>query len=180
MVSHICQLLNSNLSRTNTIGPPPSFNWDLVGGDTDPFIDDPESEDYNVDQIVDRFINYAKAYSQIYATNNLLFPMGTDFQYQDANVWFKNMDKLIKYVNQRQAKGSNVNVFYSTPTCYLHGVNMVSLRFILAWSNYNNCFNRRTTHSPQKTMTSFRTRLTLTPIGPDISRLDRRSNAMKK
>ena len=107
------------------LGTPGGFNWDLVGGGDDPFIDDPESEDYNVDQIVDRFINFVNSYSKIYATNNLLIPMGTDFQYQDANAFFKNMDKLIKYVNKRQAKGSNINVFYSTPTCYVHGVSLV-------------------------------------------------------
>ncbi|CAG2118606.1 unnamed protein product, partial [Medioppia subpectinata] len=103
-------------------GPPSGFNWDLANGGDDPIIDDPESEDYNVDQYVDKFITYAKKYSNYYATNNVLFPMGTDFMYQDANSWFKNMDKLITYVNARKQKGSNVNVFYSTPTCYLNGV----------------------------------------------------------
>ncbi len=25
--------------------------------------------------------------------------MGSDFQYENANKWYKNLDKLIKYVN---------------------------------------------------------------------------------
>ena len=49
--------------------------------------------------------------------------MGSDFQYFDARIWFKNLDKLIRYVNARQDKGSKVNVFYSTPSCYLYALN---------------------------------------------------------
>ncbi len=43
-----------------------------------------------------------------------MFTMGTDFEYQNANSWFKNLDKLIHYVNL----DGRVNVFYSTPTLY--------------------------------------------------------------
>lgn len=31
-----------------------------------------------------------------YKTNNVIITMGEDFNYQDANMWFKNLDKLIK------------------------------------------------------------------------------------
>jgi lysosomal alpha-mannosidase len=28
-----------------------------------------------------------------------MMTMGSDFEYENANLWFKNLDKLIKYVN---------------------------------------------------------------------------------
>ncbi|KAL3274851.1 hypothetical protein HHI36_019633 [Cryptolaemus montrouzieri] len=48
--------------------------------------------------------------------------MGNDFNYQDANSWFTNLDKLIKYANQRQENGSEYNLIYSTPSCYVKAV----------------------------------------------------------
>ncbi|KAG6464134.1 hypothetical protein O3G_MSEX014300 [Manduca sexta] len=49
--------------------------------------------------------------------------MGGDFTYQDASMWYKNLDKLIEYANLKSAKdGLNVKLFYSTPTCYLKSV----------------------------------------------------------
>lgn len=96
-----------------------------------------------------------------YRSQNLIITMGEDFNYQDANMWFKNLDKLIMYVlhslryrhnlslsrfsilylnyynsflnflfeivillysryaNERQINGSDINLIYSTPSCYL-------------------------------------------------------------
>ena len=50
--------------------------------------------------------------------------MGSDFQYENANAWYKNLDKLIKYVNAH-VNDSNVNVFYSTTSCYVYALNQV-------------------------------------------------------
>ena len=109
-------IFNKNLISGSVV----NFCWDLIGcrdnSDNDPIIDDIESEDYNVDRVVDSFVDYIQGYSKNYATNQVMYPMGEDFQYQNANTWFKNLDKLIKYVNKRQSK---VNIFYSTPSCYL-------------------------------------------------------------
>lgn len=45
-----------------------------------------------------------------------MMTMGSDFHYNNANVWYKNLDKLIKYTN---AKNAGVNLLYSTPSCYV-------------------------------------------------------------
>ncbi|UXI16369.1 Mite allergen Der p7 [Sarcoptes scabiei] len=97
-------------------GPPRYLDWDLIGGLDEPIIDNSDSEEYNVPWILNKFISLVKNYSTYYATNNLLFPMGTDFNYQNARSWFKNMDKLIAAV--ASSSDSGVNVFYSTPLCY--------------------------------------------------------------
>src|SRR5437899_2259999 len=46
-----------------------------------------------------------------------------DFYYMNADMWYKNLDKLIEYVNARQDK---YHVYYSTPSCYLFAVHNVN------------------------------------------------------
>ncbi|XP_017076117.2 LOW QUALITY PROTEIN: lysosomal alpha-mannosidase [Drosophila eugracilis] len=102
----------------NHYSAPPGFCFDINCEDA-PIIDG-ESYDNNVDKRVSDFIDYVKTMSKSYRSTHIMVPMGDDFQYEDAAVNFKNMDKLIKYVNDRQSFGSQVNVFYSTPSCYLY------------------------------------------------------------
>lgn len=105
----------------NTYSPPPGFCFDILCSD-EPFIDNKKSFEYNVDKRVDDFLAYATNVSKIYTTNNILITMGEDFHYQDAEVWFKNLDKLIRYTNERQSTGSKFNLLYSTPSCYVKAV----------------------------------------------------------
>lgn len=107
----------------NGYGPPDGFCFDDLCGD-EPIMDDPRLHDYNKDQKIKDFIKAAQDQAKHYATNNIMMTMGSDFQYTNAKVWFKNLDKLIKYVNELQAKeGSKVHAFYSTPSCYLKALN---------------------------------------------------------
>ena len=62
-----------------------------------------------------------------YKTKHIIMTMGSDFQYENANLWYKNLDKLIRYVNARQANGSRLNVLYSTPSCYLQELHRANL-----------------------------------------------------
>jgi lysosomal alpha-mannosidase len=102
--------------------PPPNYCFDIYCND-DPIMDDPRLEDYNVDKKVNEFINYTLNQRQQYKTDNLIMTMGSDFQYSNAHMWYKNLDKLIKYVNERQTTNSSkVNIFYSTTACYLYSL----------------------------------------------------------
>ena len=65
-----------------------------------PVQDDPNLFDYNVDETVERFVKAAVDQAAHYKTNHILMTMGGDFAYQNANTWYKNLDKLIKYVNR--------------------------------------------------------------------------------
>jgi hypothetical protein len=40
--------------------------------------------------------------------------LGEDFQYTNSRMWYKNIDKLMKYINNRPEFG--VKVIYSSPS----------------------------------------------------------------
>ena len=77
--------------------------------------DDPSRHDYNIDHWVDAFVQDAVTQANGTATMHQMWACGSDFQYQNADHWYRNLDKLIHYVNQN----GTVNAFYSTPTEYL-------------------------------------------------------------
>ncbi|XP_068627375.1 lysosomal alpha-mannosidase-like [Battus philenor] len=106
----------------NTYSPPPGFCFDVLCDD-EPIVDDPDSPMFNVDQKVDKFLEYVSEMGKRYRTDNVLVTMGGDFTYQDAGMWYTNLDKLIKYTNLKAGKdGLNIKAFYSTPNCYLKAV----------------------------------------------------------
>ena len=120
----------------NGYNPPPGFCFDIYCND-DPIMDDPTLEDYNVDKKVNDFIQYTmNQYSQ-YKTNSLIMTMGSDFQYSNAHLWFKNLDKLIHYVNLKQVtNNSKINIFYSTPACYLYALNQENQTWTVKYDDF--------------------------------------------
>ncbi|XP_064076196.1 lysosomal alpha-mannosidase-like isoform X1 [Vanessa tameamea] len=106
----------------NTYSPPPGFCFDVLCDD-EPIIDDPNSPMFNVETRIDSFIKYVLEQRNNFRTNNVIITMGGDFTYQDALMWYKNLDKLIEYTNMKSAKdGLKIKLFYSTPDCYLKAV----------------------------------------------------------
>nr|CAB3491648.1 unnamed protein product [Digitaria exilis] len=94
--------------------PPPGDFYFEVDDDSPVVQDDPLLFDYNVEERVNDFVAAALAQANITRTNHIMFTMGTDFKYQYAESWFRNMDKLIHYVN----KDGRINALYSTPSIY--------------------------------------------------------------
>jgi len=102
----------------NGYNPPPGFCFDDTCGDT-PMQDDKNLKGYNVEEKVASFIAEVEDQMTGYRTNHVILTMGSDFQYQNAITWYKNLDKLIKYTQGRTVNGRNLNVVYSTPSCYV-------------------------------------------------------------
>ncbi|XP_022879255.1 probable alpha-mannosidase At5g13980 isoform X1 [Olea europaea var. sylvestris] len=93
--------------------PPSGFYFEV--NDASPVVqDDPTLFDYNVQERVEDFVAAALSQANITRTNHIMFTMGTDFKYQYAHTWFRQMDKLIHYVNI----DGRVNALYSTPSIY--------------------------------------------------------------
>lgn len=110
----------------NTYSPPPGFCFDILCAD-EPIIDDPDSPDYNVDERVDSFLRYVGKQILSFLSNNVILTMGGDFTYQHAEMYFKNLDKMIRYMTEK--KGDIVNIFYSTPSCYLKSLHEADIEW---------------------------------------------------
>ncbi|XP_065872513.1 probable alpha-mannosidase At5g13980 isoform X2 [Euphorbia lathyris] len=94
---------------------PPSDNFYFEVDSESPLLQDNINLfDYNVLDRVNDFVSAAISQANITRTNHIMWTMGTDFQYQYAHTWFKQMDKFIHYVNQ----DGRVNALYSTPSIY--------------------------------------------------------------
>ncbi|KAL1547433.1 alpha-mannosidase [Salvia divinorum] len=97
--------------------PPDGFNFE-INDVSDPIQDDPLLFDYNVRQRVNDFVAAALAQANVTRTNHIMWTMGTDFRYQYAVSWFRQMDKFIHYVNL----DGRVNALYSTPSIYTDAI----------------------------------------------------------
>ena len=78
---------------------PPKYCFDSQCQDP-PIQDDPRLFDVNVKERVERLLNWTCEQALSYRTKNVMLTMGGDFAYENSNTWFKNMDKLMKYVNE--------------------------------------------------------------------------------
>lgn len=80
--------------------------------------------DTNKDEKAKIIVELAQKWNQNYGNkNHVLIPFGDDFRYKKAEAWFSNLDKLIDAVS---SKYPHVNIFYSSPQCYIHAIKNVT------------------------------------------------------
>ena len=67
---------------------------------------------------IGQLLNYTRRQASRFASNHIMFTMGNDFNYMSGIMWFKNMDKMIKWVaccsenlkKKTRCEGLNVQV----------------------------------------------------------------------
>ena len=97
---------------------PDGFCFDIICED-EPINDDPRLEEFNVDQRMAEFESYVLDHLRYYKDQeHIMFTMGDDFQYQNARMNYKNIDKIIKHMNAKTEE-TGIHLLYSTPDCYL-------------------------------------------------------------
>ncbi|ONK72632.1 uncharacterized protein A4U43_C04F21420 [Asparagus officinalis] len=111
--------------------PPDGFSFEIDDNDP-PVQDDLLLYDYNVEQRVNDFIDAAMTQANLTRTNHIMWTMGDDFMYQYAESWFRQMDKLINYVN----KDGRIHALYSTPSIYIDAKNAANESWPLKEDDY--------------------------------------------
>jgi lysosomal alpha-mannosidase len=111
----------------NGYSPPPGFCFDIYCNDN-PVMYNPKLENYNLPQMAVEFAEYFRDMSQHYRQPILQFCMGMDFFYLNADIWYKNLDLLIDYINQHPEL-FNMEFIYSTPADYLKDINDYGARY---------------------------------------------------
>jgi lysosomal alpha-mannosidase len=59
----------------------------------------------NVDEQAESFALDMRTRAKIYNTNNILVTFGCDFAYSNADINFKNMEKLMNFINNNASFG---------------------------------------------------------------------------
>eukprot|EP00002_Diphylleia_rotans_P030542 TRINITY_DN6287_c0_g1_i2.p2 TRINITY_DN6287_c0_g1~~TRINITY_DN6287_c0_g1_i2.p2 ORF type:complete len:527 (+),score=109.26 TRINITY_DN6287_c0_g1_i2:55-1635(+) len=66
---------------------------------------DPQVNEENIHRIASQLVFEISQRAAYFQTSDILFPFGSDFSFQDANIMFSNMDKLIAYINHKPEFG---------------------------------------------------------------------------
>ena len=102
---------------------PVGFCYDIGCNNVDKFVDDPTLENYNADQQLANFLQLMNTtYAPAYRGSDILVTFGDDFEHEQSHEYFKNLDKLMHYINVNTSI-HGFHALYSTPSYYLNAKN---------------------------------------------------------
>ena len=114
--NHTLETIHSSILTgiTEMYQAPTGFHWGYANPSENPEIDARNGPD-RANAFVELCMRKKAMYNFDHeTTSHVMFTFGDDFEYSDADRWFRNIDKLICYLN----KDGRVNAFYSTPQIY--------------------------------------------------------------
>jgi lysosomal alpha-mannosidase len=100
-------------------GMPSGFSFENPS--VDPIMDDPNLDGYNVQERADAFAASIYSISAFYKTEHYFMPFGADFYFANAELVFKNIDKLMGYIKAHPQRYP-FDLIYSTPSLYVEAV----------------------------------------------------------
>jgi lysosomal alpha-mannosidase len=86
-----------------------------------PIQDDPLLEDFNLVGRAQALMQWSNKQASLMRHNDIMLSWGCDFMYQNAHLMYKNIEKLMTYINNNQAT-YNARMFYSTPSIYAEAI----------------------------------------------------------
>ena len=104
-----------------------------------PIVDDKRLENYNIEERAQTLHDYIIHQADHFRHDHVLLPFGDDFNYMNAQLYFFNLDKLIKYVNEHY---KDVNLFYSTPYEYVDALYKLDIKWPTKYDDlfpYSDC-----------------------------------------
>ena len=78
---------------------------------------------------VDKILEWAKKERSAYLTNNILMLYGEDFKFQEPNINFINIERIMDYFNNDINLSSKLKFIYSTPSKYFKAVKNYNCSF---------------------------------------------------
>ena len=98
---------------------PSGFDFDTLSNDQ-PFIVDENLDTYNAPERTADLYDWITHQAEHYRSqNDMIIPMGDDWRFQNAHMYFSSSDNMINYWNEHMIDETNIELMYSTPQMYV-------------------------------------------------------------
>jgi hypothetical protein len=91
---------------------------------------------YNVEKYADRFHSYVLENSKYYRSNFAMQLLGCDFSWTQADHEYKNIERMVRYMNSNTDRYANISMYFVTPSEYFSHLNRANVTFPIKIDDY--------------------------------------------